>query len=64
MESIGHTHTHSRRNFHSYGTTVVVHRASYAASSARLVHIRNMGKVGLPNLAAQAAQASRWIDPH
>ena len=23
MESIGHTHTHSGRNFHSYGTTVL-----------------------------------------
>ena len=24
MESIGHTHTHSGRNFHSYGTTVLL----------------------------------------
>ena len=46
MESIGHTHTHSGRNFHSYGTTippcVCVRRASKQETSMCALHCKTL----------------------
>ena len=46
MESIGHTHTHSGRNFHSYGTTVppcvCVRRASKQETSMCTLHCKTL----------------------
>ena len=46
MESIGHTHTHSGRNFHSYGTTippcVYVRRASKQETSMCALHCKTL----------------------
>ena len=46
MESIGHTHTHSGRNFHSYGITVppcvCVRRASKQETSMCTLHCKTL----------------------
>ena len=50
MESIGHTHTHSGRNFHYYGTTVVL-LPHFVTTSLLLMQFSAMADIPTPHMA-------------